>query len=434
MRTSGLQLTDAPPLAIPLSFMLTAPLAIAVAGGTLVYVGDDAVKTGWAPITLSLTHLFTLGFLSTVMMGALYQMIAVVAGSPVPWLRLAHVVHALLVISVSMLCWGTARMSPDPVFQAIGTLGIALLLFLIPVGIALARAPAPDATVQGMRAAVLCFFFAASAGLWMAHGFGGMRFPGPRDLWLQAHLSIALLGWVGGLIVAVSWQILPMFYLTEEQPGRLKRVIQAMTTLGALAPVPILAFEYFDWAGAAGQPLKIGLAWATLPALLSVWVIHPALSLRSLARRRRKRVDGSLLFWRAGLVAAPIAGLTAAAAFSLPDERWSLLFGWLALWSWAGMIVHGMLTRIVPFLVWLHRFAPLIGERAVPSVRALLPDAWTRVGFGLHLASVLLGVAAVLSGWDPLVRATGLALMLTALWLLRSLVHVARQRPEAWPE
>ncbi len=31
-------------------------------------------------------------------------------------------------------------------------------------------------------------------------------------------------------------------------------------------------------------------------------------------------------------------------------------------------IVHGMLTRIVPFLVWLHRFAPRIGEIRVPSL------------------------------------------------------------------
>lgn len=47
----------------------------------------------------------------------------------------------------------------------------------------------------------------------MAHGFSGMRFPGSRMLWHQVLFPVALLGWVGGLILAVSWQVLPMFYL-----------------------------------------------------------------------------------------------------------------------------------------------------------------------------------------------------------------------------
>jgi hypothetical protein len=88
-----------------------------------------------------------------------------------------------------------------------------------------------------------------------------------------------------------------------------------------------------------------------------------------------------------------------------------------------------MLTRIVPFLVWLHRFAPVVGEAPVPSVRALLPDSRVRVGLVLHAGSVLLGACGILSGSDLLVRAAGLALLATAGWLLGSLVQVARRRP-----
>ncbi len=93
------------------------------------------------------------------------------------------------------------------------------------------------------------------------------------------------------------------------------------------------------------------------------------------------------------------------------------------------MIMHGMLTRIVPFLVWLHRFAPLVGKLRVPSVKKLHPDALTRRGFALHLCSLLLGVAAILSGSDVLCRLVGLTLIATAASIAHLIVQVLRQRP-----
>ena len=72
----------------------------------------------------------------------------------------------------------------------------------------------------------------------------------------------------------------------------------------------------------------------------------------------------------------------------------------VAIWGWAGLIVHGMLHRIVPFLAWFHELSPLVGKTAVPSARGLLPDARTRLGLGLHLASLLAGSAAILTRRD----------------------------------
>jgi hypothetical protein len=191
----------------------------------------------------------------------------------------------------------------------------------------------------------------------------------------------------------------------------------------------VLVLDAFGFVDDAGGAVVDAAAVAAAPAVLSVWFLHPAASAWSLRGRRRKRADASLWFWRTGLLMAPLAGGAAVAAYRLPGEQWGLLFGWLAIWGWAGTIVHGMLTRIVPFLVWLHRFAPVVGEAPVPSVRALLPDSRVRVGLVLHAGSVLLGACGILSGSDLLVRAAGLALLATAGWLLGSLVQVARRRP-----
>jgi hypothetical protein len=170
-------------------------------------------------------------------------------------------------------------------------------------------------------------------------------------------------------------------------------------------------------------------AFSLAPAAIALWGLHPAATIWSLLGRRRKRSDGSLFFWLSGLSVAPFVGLSAIAAYTFESQRWDLLFGWMAIWGWAGTIVHGMLTRIIPFLVWLQRFAPLVGDRPVPSVRGLLPDRWTRIGLALHLGTFALGVLAIASGWDWASRGTGLALVATGGWMCRSFLHVALRRP-----
>ena len=431
MDASHLSFQDAPPLEIPVSFFLTAPLALAAAGAVLLLGGVEVLTSRWLPLTLAVTHLGTLGFISMVMLGATYQIIAVVVGSRVTWMRSAHGVHALFTLGVAGFCWGIAKMDPSVVFVAIAILTFGVALFVFPVGIALFKAPSLDETVFGLRAALAFFLVAAVAGIWMAHGFSGMGFPGSRMLWSEAHLCIALIGWVGGLVTAVSWQVLPMFYLAPHPPGALKWTVQILSIVGALGPAIILAVDYFDLFGVSPASLELSVAVAAAPGIFAIWLLHPVVGAWSLSKRRRKRVDGSLRYWQAGLSMAPFTALTAVAAWSLDAPHWDVLFGWLALWGWVGMIMHGMLTRIVPFLVWLHRFAPLVGEMRVPSVRQLCPDALTRSGFALHLGSLLLGVAAILTASDLLCRLAGLFLIATAASVAHLLVHVLRQRPPA---
>lgn len=421
----ALSLDQAPPLAVPVSFFALAPLAAVAAGALLLLHGANALSSPWAPVTQALAHLGTLGFLGAVMLGALYQMTPVLGGRPVPAVRLAHLTHALLAGGVTAFVGGLAR--AEPLLLSSGGLAVmvAMILFAAPVGVALARSGARTATVQGMRLAVVALSVTLVLGGWLAWARSGGQWPGPRPLWVQVHLSVALLGWVGALLVSVSWQVLPMFYLAEEWRPGARRAALALLALGVALPLCALAAPPEH----AGRLAALGAA----PAALVAWLLHPALTLRGLARRKRGRPDGSLLFWQAGLVVALCVLPAAAAAHLLSDPRAALLFGWLAVWGWAALIAHGMLTRIVPFLVWFHRFSPLVGLTKVPAMRGLLAQRWIVLGFALHLASALTGAAAILSGVDLLARLTGLLMIGVGLVLGGSLAWTLSWRAPAAP-
>lgn len=425
MKTAGLSLDQAPPLSVPASFFLSIPLGILLAGCILIYTGSAPFVSPWMPQALALTHAGTLGVLAMGMLGALYQMTPVVAGTAVPQARVAHLVHALMLLGLAGFTWRLLGGSTIAMTAAIVCFAIALLAFLIPLGWALIRSATRNDTVLGMRLAVFSLAVITLAGLLMARGFMDGIFPADRALWVQFHLTVALLGWVGGLIMAVSWQVIPMFYLASNVSPSIMRGFFWLLLTGMVLPLPLVAvFAQTDIPLSPGVLLAIG----ALPAAVVIWYLHPALILRNIIQRKRKRSDASLSFWKAGLGTALTLMPVATAAVLLPDPRWQILFGWLAIWGWAAMIMHGMLTRIVPFLVWFHRYSPKLGFEPVPSMRSLLSQERMKMGFWLHLASVLIGVIAIFTQMKLLAQMTGFVLVAVALSLASTLVHVLRVR------
>jgi hypothetical protein len=425
LKTGGLSLDQAPQLSIPASFFLTIPAGVLLAGYILISTGSAALISPWMPQALALTHAGTLGVLAMGMIGALYQMTPVVAGTAVPRTRIAHLVHVSLIIGLAGFAWRLLGGSTSAMWVAIVCFSIAILAFLLPLGWALIRSATKSDTVRGMRLAVLSLLAVTVTGLLMARGFADGVFSAHRMLLVQFHLTVALLGWVGSLIMAVSWQVIPMFYLAANVSKTIMRWFFGLLLAGLILPlILVLLVAETNSSLTPGQWLGAG----ALPAALVIWLLHPALILRDISRRRRKRSDASLLFWKAGLTTALLMIPVAVAALFLPDPRWQVLFGWLAIWGWAGMIMHGMLSRIVPFLVWFHRFSPLLGFEPVPSMRSLLSQQRIKTGFVLHLISVVLGVIAIFTQAQLLAQFTGLILVAVAISLGSMLIHVLRYR------
>ncbi len=417
----GLSLEQAPPLSIPMSFFLTAPLSLA-AGGVVVALDSQTVfATRWAPSAAAAVHFGTLGCLAMTMFGALYQMLPVVAGAPVPAVRLAHGVHAMLVLGTLSLVVGFTRGSTLAFELASALLLLAFLCFLVPAGTAALRAKVKLDTVPGMRLVLPALLTVIGLGLEMAMGRAGHGYVRELARHHLAHVGLGLVCWVGGLIVPISWQVVPMFYLTEPYPRWAR--LGSLVALGGSTLATLLALFALPPSSSASNP-TLAVACALAPAALVVFALHPALTVLRIRARRRRRVGESVRFWLAAMATAPLVLAAGVCGFLLDDPRWVELFGWLALVGWATLIVHGMLTRIVPFLAWFHRYSKRIGEPGTPSMRELLPDARARIGLVLHVATALVGTLAIATQWRPLGLAAGLGLVATGAAMLIAFVRV----------
>ena len=425
MSSPRLSIDQAPPQSVPLGFYAILPVALVAAGVLLALQGNQLFATQWLPQTIAWTHLGTLGLLTAAMFGSLYQMVPVVLGTPVPAIRLAYAVAVTLALGVAALVAGLMFGAQVLLLTGGGLLAVAFTAFLLPMGLALMRAQGGGPTRTGMRGALLCLLAVALVGLRLAWGHATGALPEHRQVWLATHVALGLIGWVGGLTMAVSWQVVPMFYLTQPFPQRIAR------GLALLVPASVLAATALALPGMDLMPVLL----AVTPAGIAIWLVQPLLLTKLIRERRRRRSDPSLQFWLLGLACAPLCLVLAALVWTTDWPLAPLLFGWLAIFGWAGAIVHGMLTRILPFLTWFHRIAQMHDMTLVPPMKQLLPDWQARWNLRAHALTLAMGALAIATGLDVLARLTGGLLVVTgalvAAAIVGTLVRGGRTRVRA---
>jgi len=438
VNTASLSLDQAPPIAVPLRFFLTAPLFGLLAGLLLLIVGPELLSSRWAPNTLAATHLLTLGFLGLVMCGAILQMLPVVAGTPVPAVVPVSIgVHLLVSLGTLLLCSAFLG-GPSWLFVLAGiSLGLGLLLFIGAVAIALARVGQATATTTGMRLALTALTITLGLGLVLLAGFSGWLDMGAALIITDIHLGWGLLGWVGLLVIGVAYQVVPMFQLTPEYPSWMTRFLLPSLLIGLLVWTLLLVM------GSNGSidPAWKG-RWEMLLAL--AYGLFAATTLWLQQRRKRRLADGTVLFWRTGMTALLvglcfhlIAGIGAELSPEwLPKLRHSpeypLFLGLLLVLGITVSVISGMLYKIVPFLCWFHlQHRKIMGHPEtrvikVPNMKQMIADRPIRRQLIAHLLSLALMAAAV---WVPswFARPAGIALMVSMLLLWLNLIQAARR-------
>jgi hypothetical protein len=213
-----------------------------------------------------------------------------------------------------------------------------------------------------------------------------------------------------------------MFLLSHGAPERAGRIAFAATNVAVVALVVSLALSV-PWL------LTLGVGAAV------VGVVAFVLQVRAIYRRRtQRRTDVAWRHTASSLVYLGLAaGLGAALALVSVGEPWfdrlHLAYGLFALVGFIGSIVVGQLYKIVPFLVWLHRFSAYVGLKRVPSASELLGERWKRVQYALMHAGIAALAAGVIVDSAPMRSLGAVAFAGSAALVVRNLGVVWARKP-----
>jgi len=158
--------------------------------------------------------------------------------------------------------------------------------------------------------------------------------------------------------------------------------------------------------------MYIGYAVNTIGILFYIWQIYIIAKLTV-----RKELDiwaKSMIFAFGTLIFSILLGLIyflSGKETVLHASVWFLLLGFVS------SMITGHLYKIVPFLVWFERFAPLVGKEKVPMLHEMYSKEGAAMMFNFTVAGVVLGGFGLLFESNILFKAGASFLLAGAIFL-----------------
>ncbi|MBK5186640.1 MAG: hypothetical protein JJD97_00255 [Gemmatimonadaceae bacterium] len=376
---------------------------------------EIAAATFLSPRVAGVTHLFTLGWITATIFGALYQLLPVALGAPIRWQRIARASWWTFVPGVGAFASGVVIDSSILRYLGVGLLTTGIALVVINVVASLARSAHRDATWAAIAIAFTFLVATLGLGLILVHNLHTGFIAAARVRVLATHLHVAIVGWALMMIVGVSHRLLPMFLLAHTPNVRWTRRSLGFLSAGVVALGCGLTSQSapLRWVGTVC--LDVGLACFVAQAL----VFYRA--------RVRKRVDAGLRFAATALgflAAAAVLGTYIALRGSAAPSI-GVAYVIAGLLGGVCIYVLGFTYKIIPLLVWTAAYRGRMGRSAVPLVADMYSPRLASIQLVAMAAGVAVLAASALFASSTGVYVGALSFLIGTALFLAQLVRIA---------
>ncbi len=354
------------------------------------------------PHLLALTHLATLGWMTMTIFGALFQLVPVVLEVPLWSPRLAEWQFWIYLVGVLGLTSGFWTFDLGAYLDASAALIlIAGYLFIWNMMQTMRFVKKWDLTSYFLSAGMFYFFFTITLGTTLAFNLGHSFLIRSHLDYLKVHAHLGLIGWVLMIIMGVALRLIPMFSLSHGTSHRYAWLAFILVNVGLLGMV----IERVIFADTKLTPFFAILAAAgVLAYLVQIFLILRHRMRKALDVAMRHSIVSFSLIFAVVLIAVALQRLPLSIQMT---ERTTLLYGFLALFGGISSLIIGQMYKIVPFLVWLNRYAPLAGTQAVPTMKELVNVSIARTELWLLGASLALIAIGILTAIQPMIAVGG---------------------------
>jgi len=375
-------------------FYLLSMAALFFFGPTFSYIQMDVA--GWV-------HLFLLGFVMMIIFGAMAQLIPVVLETGHVVVDVYYIILPLLGIGASVMVFGFWMMPSLLPYGGLLVL-VAMVIFALESMATLRKSELRTLTVKTVAWSNGYLLLGIITGFAITLGLAG-ELSIDVEMMLKAHLYAVLGGYVLLTIMGFSLILIPMFSLAHGfKEDHINRAFKCVTIGVALVFAGALTkWEWLMWigylvnlAGILFYMMQIYIiAKLTVRKEWDIWAKSMVFAFGSLGF--------SIILWLIYILAGHTPFLHASV--------WFLLLGFVA------SMISGHLYKIVPFLVWFERFAPLVGKEKVPMLHEMYSKEGAGMMFWFTVSGVILGGFGLMIESNLLFKAGASFLFIGAVFL-----------------
>jgi hypothetical protein len=358
---------------------------LAGAAGLLWIAPELASGTYPSPHVVGVTHLFTLGWLTTTIFGALSQLLPVALGAPIRSVRVAHASFWTFAPGAGLFAAGLATGATALHHAGIALVALGIALAVGNIASTLPKARSRDVTWAAIAIAIAFLASTLVLGVVLLHNLHTGFIAEARLRVLATHLHVALVGWVLVMIVGVSHRLLPMFLLAHGADT--KWTARSLTLLAAGVIVLTIGLTTglaaAEWIGAV--MLEGGVA-------CFLWQAYAFFRVRV-----RPRLDVGMRFAAAALGFLIVSALLGPAVLATGVAQPRLATAYVAIGLLGGIVLYvvGFFYKIVPLLAWTARFRGRMGKEPVPTVTEMYSARIARAQLALMAAGVVVLAAGI---------------------------------------
>ena len=408
----GLSLEQAPPISVVMKFFITASTFGLFLGLYLFANSTGVIPHSSYTYNVTVTHILALGVMASFMLGALFQMLPVIAGVVIKTpTKKSMVAHTLLVVGITLQLLAFNSSIPLLYLFSAIILGTGLLHATTLMIKELIKVEDHSSSSKGMLLSLSSFTMAILFGIYLLLTLGGYIEGDFFSKIKEAHYSFALFGWVSMLIVSVSFQVVEMFYVTPKYPNVMSKYLVTSVLMLLL--------------------LKLTAIFMNLPTvgidffLALLFITYAAITIHRLYKRKRPTSDATVWFWRLGMGLLIVSmSITALGTLTTIDQGLKSI-SYLTFIGFALSIVFAMNYKLVPYLTWFHLSNQ--GYIEAPMMHDVIHPKKAKIHFYIHVAMLITWAIYILFNIPMLDILASLLVVVSFGWLLYHLVGAVKK-------
>lgn len=360
----------------------------------------------------AISHLYLLGFVMMIIFGAMYQLVPVILEIPLFSKDFAYVQFYIYVVGLSVMSFAFFFEEKYLGLLPYGAMlvYVSMLIFVVNIFLTYRELEEWSIPAKYIFASNIFLLIAVSYGFLVAINMKYGIFSFDMLKVAQAHIVGVLFGYVMMTIMGVSLVLIPMFSLSHGfKDTYIDRGFWFM-----VIGVGLYILQIFQTLALIMIAVSVGLF---IYQVKLIW-----------AGRVRKEND----FWAKNMYAFFwfLIGsiLIFAIGFLGGWHRLYLVGGYFLFFGFLTNLIVGHIYKILPFLVWYQRFAPLVGKQKVPMLNDMVIVSLADKQFFITLYGTLISGFGVLLGYKYLFVLGTIMMLVGALMVIRNMYFTLRYK------
>ncbi len=216
MESSSIVSAYSPPFKIVAKYFIAAIASFVLLNFLLLISYSIIGGHHFQPRILAITHVATLGWISMIIFGALFQLVPVVLEVKLFSEKLAEIQFWIYLVGIIGLVYGFWYFETGILFILSAIfLNIAIFIFAFNIVATLKKVKKWNLTGVYLAAAIFHLVVTAIAGLLLVINLAHPYIKLDHLQYLNLHAHVAFIGWVSMVVMGVTYKLIPMFTLSH---------------------------------------------------------------------------------------------------------------------------------------------------------------------------------------------------------------------------